>query len=304
MATLVYSPADLSRQIERNISVIKSVFEPDHVSYTKRIPNCQKCGQHGRKNRLKGHKRVCPFKDCTCPKCQVVSERQRLMADQIKIRRRQRKDTIISLTRESISATLSALGQLPNGNVNNLIYNKLKPSVGSTDSQESMTDPVLPKAYSPPIAPILTPTTADISSLIMSTATTIPSTLPIQEISKTTSMLDPLLLPLAAPIEPITTMSSILPTSPVTTPTFGFSDTLAMLSSLSLPLTSPNSTTNSSFQFPQMLSNEQLLQQILLSYQFLAQETIGNSEKHGGIDGKAAIREANNKNSIIDICSV
>ncbi|CAD5222667.1 unnamed protein product [Bursaphelenchus okinawaensis] len=78
------------------------------VSYTKRVPNCQKCGQHGRKSRLKGHKRVCPFKDCNCPKCQVVSERQKLMADQIKIRRRQRKDTIMNLTREKITATLNA----------------------------------------------------------------------------------------------------------------------------------------------------------------------------------------------------
>ncbi|CAD5232703.1 unnamed protein product [Bursaphelenchus xylophilus] len=78
------------------------------VSYTKRVPNCQKCGQHGRKSRLKGHKRVCPFKDCNCPKCQVVSERQKLMADQIKIRRRQRKDTLMNLTREKITATLNA----------------------------------------------------------------------------------------------------------------------------------------------------------------------------------------------------
>ncbi|CAJ0570103.1 unnamed protein product, partial [Mesorhabditis spiculigera] len=52
--------------------------------------------------------------------CQVVSERQKLMADQIKIRRRQRKDTLLSLTRESITATISALSQMPNSNVNNL----------------------------------------------------------------------------------------------------------------------------------------------------------------------------------------
>ncbi|ETN69130.1 DM DNA binding domain protein [Necator americanus] len=38
------------------------------VLRSERVPNCQKCGQHGRKSRLKGHKRICPFKECTCAK--------------------------------------------------------------------------------------------------------------------------------------------------------------------------------------------------------------------------------------------
>lgn len=37
-----------------------------------------------------------------------MSERQKLMADQIKIRRRQRKDTLLNITRENITATLNA----------------------------------------------------------------------------------------------------------------------------------------------------------------------------------------------------
>uniref|UniRef100_A0A1I7XLS6 DM domain-containing protein n=1 Tax=Heterorhabditis bacteriophora TaxID=37862 RepID=A0A1I7XLS6_HETBA len=57
-----------------------------------RRPNCQRCAQHGVVNRLKGHKRSCPFKECFCPKCQVVVERQKLMADQIKLRRRQKRE--------------------------------------------------------------------------------------------------------------------------------------------------------------------------------------------------------------------
>ncbi|VDK55336.1 unnamed protein product [Anisakis simplex] len=76
------------------------------VSYTKRVPNCQKCGQHGRKSRLKGHKRICPYRDCNCAKCQVVSERQKLMADQIKIRRRQRKDTLMNITHKQLQQTM------------------------------------------------------------------------------------------------------------------------------------------------------------------------------------------------------
>ncbi|CAD5231823.1 unnamed protein product [Bursaphelenchus xylophilus] len=58
---------------------------------SERMPHCQRCAQHNVKNRLRGHKQVCPFKDCTCPKCLVVIERQRLMADQIKLRRLQKK---------------------------------------------------------------------------------------------------------------------------------------------------------------------------------------------------------------------
>ncbi|CAD6189721.1 unnamed protein product [Caenorhabditis auriculariae] len=57
-----------------------------------RRPNCQRCAQHNVVNRLKGHKRSCPFKECGCPKCQVVVERQKLMADQIKLRRRQKRE--------------------------------------------------------------------------------------------------------------------------------------------------------------------------------------------------------------------
>ncbi|KAE9556707.1 hypothetical protein FO519_000113 [Halicephalobus sp. NKZ332] len=122
-----------------------------------RVPNCQKCGQHGRKSRLKGHKRVCPFKDCNCPKCQVVTERQKLMADQIKIRRRQRKDTLMNLTREKITATLNAAaavaaaGPLPYLNNLSMIYNQL--------SQSSTLPPVssIPSTASPGIQTTVSP---------------------------------------------------------------------------------------------------------------------------------------------------
>jgi hypothetical protein len=66
-----------------------SADERYEQGFLKRIPNCQKCREHGQQSRVKGHKRVCPFRDCDCSKCQLVTERQRLMANQIKMRRRQ-----------------------------------------------------------------------------------------------------------------------------------------------------------------------------------------------------------------------
>ncbi|WKY09762.1 hypothetical protein Q1695_002256 [Nippostrongylus brasiliensis] len=73
-----------------------------------RRPNCQRCAQHNVVNRLKGHKRACPFKECFCPKCQVVVERQKLMADQIKLRRRQKREKSISLERAGTPTTSQA----------------------------------------------------------------------------------------------------------------------------------------------------------------------------------------------------
>ncbi|KAI6228741.1 DM DNA binding domain protein [Aphelenchoides fujianensis] len=64
---------------------------PKTTDPNERLPHCQRCSQHGRRNRLRGHKAVCEFRECRCPKCLIVVERQRLMADQIKLRRKQRK---------------------------------------------------------------------------------------------------------------------------------------------------------------------------------------------------------------------
>ncbi|GMT10079.1 hypothetical protein PFISCL1PPCAC_1376, partial [Pristionchus fissidentatus] len=170
MAQVGFYPAALGgpRAFELSLSAIKHVLEPEGVSYTKRVPNCQKCGQHGRKSRLKGHKRVCPFRDCNCAKCQVVSERQKLMADQIKIRRRsnrsfcsQRKDTLMNLTRENLTATLNAAAafsaaaasgqQLPFNlnDINSILMSQLKPSSASAPTPLAMPGPLMP-----PLAPV------------------------------------------------------------------------------------------------------------------------------------------------------
>ncbi|KAL1465847.1 hypothetical protein WDU94_005382 [Cyamophila willieti] len=100
-----------------------------------RRPKCARCRNHGMISWLKGHKRQCRFKTCVCPKCNLIAERQRVMAAQVALKRQQAAEDAIAIGLAAV-ATGTQYGYLPPGPIFGMSITDPKDEIPEKDESD------------------------------------------------------------------------------------------------------------------------------------------------------------------------